>query len=606
MLRLTWILFGFCLAFAFDVYGQPLYRDHDYVKQMLAARRYDAVLVLVLPSELLTVNAFEEVKPQIVATRQFGHFPFSLASSELTQFTNVPNLAGSVSGITEFNSLTAETEFSQLSRFNSATFFQDYRRFPAFGLTRSNLDSLGMREGRTELGSFRKYANNTEASRLYSKYGDRPLSMDSSSIATLSRTAENKVMELGEMKGLKTEITQLDQYKNQASLAANEKAMKDMLEQQTLNHFAGQEKQLQSAMSQISKLKKKYASLNNLEEIPQKHPNPLHDKPLIERIVPGVTTQVIGKGQVMFDINPQVAYKFNVRLAAGAGWNERVGFSHHYINHVGRVYGPRSFAEFNLGKGFIGRGELEMMNTYVPTLNRTGVTDHHGRQWMSGVFVGLKKEYRLGKYLQGNIQTMYNLANHDYTASPYSDRLNIRIGFELPLKKKMLQPIKAVKLNSLVKFPGLDAAESKLQTMASAKQSEIKGKFLQYPSVKQTLTVSKGVYRKGKQARQMYLDAKQFSVRYNPKTKLNEFRDSEGKLLGTSPDMEDVTLPDGTVYVLFKVSKTECYYITKGKEVVRVRKNDTGDDIDVFWIDGAERPEILEVLGRLCVVSGGR
>ena len=53
-----------------------------------------------------------------------------------------------------------------------------------------------------------------------------------------------------------------------------------------------------------------------------------------------------------------------------------------------------------------------------------------------GVFLGIKKDYKFSKYIQGNVQMMYNFTDRFYKTSPYADRINVRIGFEFPMKKK--------------------------------------------------------------------------------------------------------------------------------------------------------------------------
>ena len=53
------------------------------------------------------------------------------------------------------------------------------------------------------------------------------------------------------------------------------------------------------------------------------------------------------------------------------------------------------------------------------------------------IFGGIKKEYNLSKKIRGNIQMMYNFHDRFYKTSPYADRLNVRMGLEFPMKKKI-------------------------------------------------------------------------------------------------------------------------------------------------------------------------
>jgi len=250
------------------------------------------------------------------------------------------------------------------------------------------------------------------------------------SVKQISTSLENKAIQMGGMKDLQGQVKQVDQYKAMAAKGNDPEAMKKLAVEQATNHFAGKEKELQGAMSQMSKLKKKYSSLGSLSDIAKMSRNEMHGKPLIERIVPGITMQVLVKNHLMIDFNPQAGYRFTGKLTAGLGWNERVGFRHYYqITHQDRIYGPRTFAEFKLSRGFVAHADLEMMNTYVPSLTYSRLNDG-SRQWAWGLFLGMKKEYKLSKHIRGNIQAMYNFLDKVYKTNPYPDRFNVRMGIE--------------------------------------------------------------------------------------------------------------------------------------------------------------------------------
>jgi hypothetical protein len=117
-----------------------------------------------------------------------------------------------------------------------------------------------------------------------------------------------------------------------------------------------------------------------------------------------------------------------------------MGFYHYtHLIHKDRIFGPRTFAEFSFRKGFALRGEVETMNTFVPPLiTNSTIVDPANRQWVWGVFGGIKKEYKLSKTIRGNIQMMYNFHDRFYKTSPYADRVNVRMGFEFPMKKAVV------------------------------------------------------------------------------------------------------------------------------------------------------------------------
>jgi hypothetical protein len=190
-------------------------------------------------------------------------------------------------------------------------------------------------------------------------------------------------------------------------------------------------------MDKIAKYKQKYSEVQSLKDLPKKIPNAMKGKPLRERIVPGITLQFQQKNDWLLDVNGSVGYRFSGRITAGLGWNQRWAYDNNrrYFNADGRIYGPRSYGEFKLKKGFSVRGEVEFMNTYVPPKFRPVTADLGEREWVPGIFTGLKKDYKFLKKVRGNVQILYSLYNPDYK-SPYVDRLNMRIGFEFPQKKR--------------------------------------------------------------------------------------------------------------------------------------------------------------------------
>ncbi len=189
-------------------------------------------------------------------------------------------------------------------------------------------------------------------------------------------------------------------------------------------------------MDKIAKYKQKYSSVSSIKDLPKRPPNAMKGKPFIERIVPGLYLQYQQKGYYLLDINPYAGYKLGGRITAGLGWNYRVVLNKNY--HPGSrravIFGPRSYGDFKLGKGFIAHLEVETMNSFVPSV-LTGNPDAGQREWVWSCMTGIKKEYRIYKNLKGTALIQYNLFNKLYKA-PYVDRLNSRIGFEYVLKKK--------------------------------------------------------------------------------------------------------------------------------------------------------------------------
>jgi len=80
--------------------------------------------------------------------------------------------------------------------------------------------------------------------------------------------------------------------------------------------------------------------------------------------------------------------------------------------------------------------EVEVMNALVAPEDQPMRMDLGTREWVYGAFFGLKKEYRFLKNVKGTALVMTRLFDPHHK-SPYSDVLNVRIGFEFPMKKKV-------------------------------------------------------------------------------------------------------------------------------------------------------------------------
>ena len=267
---------------------------------------------------------------------------------------------------------------------------------------------------------------------------------DLGEVKALPAAIENKAVEAAGLDQLKqgSDVLNnpvLDQAKNPEAL--KEQAV-EQIQQAAVDHFAGKEKELQAAMEQMSKLKKKYSSLNSLSDIPKRRRNQMNGKPLIERLIPGIGIQILRNADLfMTDFNPYLGYRFTGRLNGGIGWNQRFAYhtKRNNFSPEARVFGPRIYSEFNIGKGFFPRGELEMLNTFVPPYVRKLTSDDGEREWVPGVFLGLKKEFRFLKKVKGTSMIMTRLYNPDHK-SPYPEVVNVRFGFEFPMKKKSPKP----------------------------------------------------------------------------------------------------------------------------------------------------------------------
>jgi hypothetical protein len=254
---------------------------------------------------------------------------------------------------------------------------------------------------------------------------------------SLEKTALKEVSQNAEVKSLLKQETQVKDMEGQLSKMKDPKSAGALAEKQlvpAINHFAGKEKELQSAMSSISKYKQKYSSVKSLAELPKRALNPLKDKPWIERVVPGLNYFILSKHSTFVDFNPYVGWRFNPRLTASIGWSERVGISHGNISTspYDRVSGVRGYVSYAWTHGFIFRVSPEVMKAYVPT---GGTPDVKEQALVFGLFGGVRKDFKIYKGIIGYSEGMYNFTQKS-GQNIYGDRLSFRLGIEYKIKIK--------------------------------------------------------------------------------------------------------------------------------------------------------------------------
>lgn len=246
---------------------------------------------------------------------------------------------------------------------------------------------------------------------------------------------ENRASQLVDVKELNEGQQQLADLRGKTKMdsAAVKDLMIEQVQQPALDHFANQQAVLQQAMEKMSKLKRKYSDVPSLKDLPRRVPNAMKGKPLIERLVPGLTFQFSNATQVLWDINPYVLYRLSGRLEAGAGWNHRLEFNRGLHNGASRIYGPRLQAGFVWKKGISFQIYPEWMNT-LPMRNLNAPPEGEVRQWVFSLPVGIKKSFRITRWLHGHSTILYNLVD-PRDMSPFSEPLMVRVGFEGAMRR---------------------------------------------------------------------------------------------------------------------------------------------------------------------------
>ena len=199
-------------------------------------------------------------------------------------------------------------------------------------------------------GNLNNVSKVTDKASEYSKEAQEVAKGNLDQTQNFSKVAEEKAIERSGINELEKQAGGLDQYQDMTTKAQDPVALKkeaiEKAKKAAVNHFAGKEEQLKAAMEKIAKYKQKYSSLDGVKELSQKRPNEMRDKPLIERVVPGIALQFQKKGDnLLLDFNPYLGYRFTERVRAGLGWNQRVGYNtkQNEFNNSVRIHGPRVF-----------------------------------------------------------------------------------------------------------------------------------------------------------------------------------------------------------------------------------------------------------------------
>lgn len=208
-----------------------------------------------------------------------------------------------------------------------------------------------------------------------------------------------------------------------------------------MEHFKGKFDQVDQAMKKMQGYKKKYDNVQSIKDLPEKVPNEMKGKPLRVRLVRALALQLQQQRAWMLDVNPSLGYRFSGHFVGGAGWNHRIAYDFKQNDWVRQatITGPRIFGEYMVNKkGLALLIETDYMKTTVSYYNKL-YSDPTINEWIWGCMVGLRKPYSIARWLDGNLQVLYNVVDpHD--KSPYQ-RLNIRLGFEWkPKEQRMKRP----------------------------------------------------------------------------------------------------------------------------------------------------------------------
>lgn len=243
--------------------------------------------------------------------------------------------------------------------------------------------------------------------------------------------ATQALTEKGKLGDFSKQAGEFDQYKQQLSQLSNPEDLKDegkeQLQEQAVDHFAGQEDKLHGAQEKLTSLLGKYQSFTNSSDLSSAvKRTSLEGKTFKERIVVGGNFNVLSTDPVSIDFAPLVGYRLNTKVYVGVGMNYRHTFndSLKYNWHVSPTNTSfRAFLNYDLIKNFFAYAEAEHAGL------KGSLTEVQKKQWRNNYFIGAGKKFLILPKLFMTVTALYNLNNEDNNPT-YPRRFQMRFGFQ--------------------------------------------------------------------------------------------------------------------------------------------------------------------------------
>lgn len=200
-----------------------------------------------------------------------------------------------------------------------------------------------------------------------------------------------------------------------------------------VDHFAGKDELVKKDMESISKVQMKYRTVNDSRQLPKRVPNAMKGKPLRERLIPGLSVQLITADHVSLDIAPSIGYKLSGRLQTGVSAFKRMSyFKQSRAIRTEEVTGFRLYAQVKIKDQLYFHIEPGLYRDRRPNAIPPG-TDSPGT-WQRRLNIGILKTYTLNRHLTGTITILYDVL--DLKNFPNTRGGGLRIGVEYKLLKK--------------------------------------------------------------------------------------------------------------------------------------------------------------------------
>ena len=224
-----------------------------------------------------------------------------------------------------------------------------------------------------------------------------------------------------------------DKYQQQMHKLNDRNAMQDQLKKkatlQATELFKEHGDKLQTAQSKLTKLKRKYSTVLNSNDLSTAiKRKSLKGEPFKKRLYLSGNFQIISTDPVSLDASPMLGYRFDKKLTAGITGTYRHTFGSYQpgIRVSENMSGYGTFISYDVVKSFFAYSEAERMNVQV----KEPLTDLKHREWVSGVHAGIGRVFSFSKLLKSQVLFLYNFS-HKNNKELYPRKFIVKVGFSL-------------------------------------------------------------------------------------------------------------------------------------------------------------------------------
>ncbi len=195
--------------------------------------------------------------------------------------------------------------------------------------------------------------------------------------------------------------------------------------------------EFKSAQDDLMKTKRLNPAVQSFKEMVRKRPNEMKDRPLRERLIPGISIQAYNSDPFTIDFGPQIGYRFTGRWTAGVGPVFRAAFSSNFTHLVKTqgVFGAKTYVNWEVLRATLVHAEFEYLAVDQSAFSSTL---EPATPEVLGSYFGIGRRYALSRKVNLTISALYRveIAGH----LPGMNPINLRVILEMKPKRRSIAP----------------------------------------------------------------------------------------------------------------------------------------------------------------------